>query len=180
MSDASGEKRTFSRVQTRFKTYIRVVDEEHPLPRYNKQGGEVKQADQQGLRKANLPDALVDFLVGIDEKLDSLLSMRNQEMLSEDFPHEAEVHEISGAGIVFETEGVHFDEGQMLEVVMILNQFPLRMAGAVGTVERCEDCGDDAKRHVLHFSKIRDADLEAVVQFVFSEQRDQIRERKWN
>jgi c-di-GMP-binding flagellar brake protein YcgR len=66
-----------------------------------------------------------------------------------------------------------------LEVVLMLSQFPLRMAGAIGRVIRAEP--DQGRTlYALDFTRIRERDLETIVQFVFQSQRDELREKKWS
>jgi c-di-GMP-binding flagellar brake protein YcgR len=105
-----------------------------------------------------------------------ILSLLRQDSLQEDFPIRAEVVEISGAGLKFVSKE-RFDEEQALELAIILSQFPLRVVGAVGYVLRLESVRN-IPIYVVTFTNIRDLDRENIVQFVFQEQREQIRERK--
>jgi len=96
--------------------------------------------------------------------------------LQEDFPIRAEVIEISGAGLKFVSKE-KFEQEQALEMAIILSQFPLRIAGVVGVILRVEHLRN-LPVYVVKFTNIREHDRESIVQFVFQEQREQIRERK--
>ena len=135
--------------------------------------------DLEALKQANVPNALAEFLGAINDKLDMIISMFSQENLLEDFPVEAEVVEISGAGMRF-MSSTDIEPEQHVEIVMMLSRMPLRMAGAIGRITRVEETASDETLYGLDFTTIRDADLETVVQFVFQEQRARIREQKWN
>ena len=61
----------------------------------------------------------------------------------------------------------------------MLSRFPLRMAGAMGRILRLEE-QDGLLVHALDFTRIRERDLENIVQFVFQSQRDDLRGKKWD
>ncbi len=175
----SDEKRSFSRVGTNFKAYIRPVKDATSLPSFTGcPGCYASSPDLEALKQANVPNALAEFLGAINDKLDMIISMFSQENLLEDFPVEAEVVEISGAGMRF-MSSTDIEPEQHVEIVMMLSRMPLRMAGAIGRITRVEETASDETLYGLDFTTIRDADLETVVQFVFQEQRARIREQKW-
>lgn len=132
---------------------------------------------------SSLSDAVIDHLNHLDAKLDTILSLLSRDLIRDDFPLTAQVSEISGAGVKLVTDH-GFSAGQPVEVVLVLSRMPLRLAGATGMTVRQE-----APEHVEHpglsqwvvdFARIREPDLEAIVQFVFSEQRQHIREKRWS
>jgi c-di-GMP-binding flagellar brake protein YcgR len=114
----------------------------------------------------------MEMLSGINHKLDLILSTISQDMLVKDFPLRLEITEISGAGVLFSTNE-NIEIGDHLEMVLILSQFPLRLASVCGTVQRQENL-----LFAFNFIQIRENDRETIVQFVFQEQREQIRESK--
>lgn len=173
----SKEQRTFSRVETHIKAHARPVSSPEAMPTFNDCQACAAGFDHERLKKSNLPDAMVEFLISLDNKLDMLISLGSSERLSSDYPLRLDVVEISGAGLIFVSED-SFAEGDLLELVLVLNAFPLRFSGAVGRVVRVDERSDPT-RYVLDFTKIREQDLESVIQFVFSEQRSMIREKKW-
>ncbi len=62
----------------------------------------------------------------------------------------------------------------IMEIVAEIEQIPLRLAGAKGRVK----AGKKDNYWVMKFEKIREHDLESIIQFVFSEQREIIRTKK--
>ena len=115
----------------------------------------------------------------INAKLDMLLSMQSRDDLSADFPIPLRIVEISGAGIRFETPEELLLESPV-EAVIVLSRFPLRMAGAVGRIIRMDPLADGTTEYALDFTRIRERDLESIVQFVFQSQRDDLRGKKWD
>jgi len=105
------------------------------------------------------------------------VSFVSQDRLQNDFQETVEVVELSGGGLKFSSEK-KFKPGDALEIVLVLSQIPLRLAAAVGKIERSEIMN---KRPVwvLEFTNVRESDLEAVVAFVFKEEREKIRGQKW-
>ncbi|WP_027368126.1 PilZ domain-containing protein [Desulfocurvibacter africanus] len=132
----------------------------------------------QKLAEARLPEPLLEFLLSLDTKLDTLLSLASRQTMEQDFPTEIQVVEISAAGLSF-VSLEQFSPGQRVEVVLTLSQAPLRMASALGEVVRVKVEGGE-RRQVLEFTSVRDRDRESIVQFVFQEERSQIRQAKWS
>ena len=54
------------------------------------------------------------------------------------------------------------------------------MAGAIGRILRQDDDQDGRAVYALDFTRIRERDLESIVQFVFQSQRDDLRGKKWD
>lgn len=173
----ANEKREFLRIPTRIKGHARHLESDAEMPLYREapsSGPGVFGADS----KEGLSDSLFALLSTINAKLDMLISVQSRESLENDFPIALDVIEISGAGLRFLSND-DIAQGANVEVVLILNQFPLRLAGAIGKIIRQ---GDEHGRKVyaLDFTKIRERDLENIVQFVFQSQRDEIRGKKWS
>ena len=167
------EKRAFIRIPTKIRGYARVVEgDEIPFfhGSYPTSGSGAKPE-----KPKNVPDGLWDMLMDLDSKMDMLVSQVSQNRIREDFPYALVVTELSGAGIQFKSQ-TRFKLKHRLEVTLVLSEFPLRMAGGIGKIIRVEENGEFA----LEFTKIRDRDTEAIVQFVFQEQREQIRGEKWS
>lgn len=171
----SEDQRTFSRVETRLRAMARRTASADSLGLFRTSGRRDSGLASR-LSSSTLPKELVEFLLEIDVKLDQLLACGRQDALRQDFPLDLEIHDISGAGIRF-LSAEEFTPGEALEVIVILNHFPLRMAGAVG---RVKDKDREGGLWGFEFTGIREADLEAIVQFVFQEQREIIRHRKWS
>jgi len=168
------EKRTFMRVSTRIAGYARRVASPETRPaRYDSlspQSG----SPTENLKGAKVPDALIEYLEHINHKLDMILTAMGQKNLIKEFPIRIEVVELSGAGLQF-TSTQTLSQGDNLEVVMEISKVPLRLAGGIGQIQRVET-EHDRPVYVMDFTQIRDEDREAIVGFVFQEQRSQIRE----
>jgi hypothetical protein len=169
-----GEHRSFSRVSTRLIAMARRLDNPGSPPLF--QGCPPPPTLSVGKIGGALPQALIDFLTAMDAKLDMLLSLESKKQLRKDFPITLEITEISAAGVTFQSESV-FEEDDYLELVVHLSNMPFLMAGAVARVVRSSH-EDNRWLCAAEFTDIRDTDTEAIVQYVFQEQRQQLR-KKW-
>ncbi|MCM0754460.1 PilZ domain-containing protein [Desulfovibrio aminophilus] len=168
------EQRAYSRVAAQLRAHGRRCDSPDGPPLFRTATRRDGSTLAARLSTTSMPEGLVDFLVEMDTKLDQILAGQRQDLIRQDFPLELDVREISGAGVRFRSEEPLAD-GQILEVVIVLTQFPLRLASAIGRVRGIED-----GLHRFEFTHIREHDLESIVQFVFQEQREEIRNRKWS
>lgn len=172
------EKREFMRIPTRLRGYLRLLSAPDELPIFREApplGGGACPSEN---HDPGMSDGLYSMLCTINAKLDMLLSLYNRELIETDFPVPMEIVEISGAGVRFTTPTpVAVD--QHVEAVLVLSRFPLRMAGAVGRVLRQEN-QEGQPTYALDFTRIRERDLEHIVQFVFQSQRDDLRGNKWD
>jgi hypothetical protein len=107
-----------------------------------------------------------------------VVSLLSQQRLEEDFQDAVEVLDIGVQGLEFVARR-SFAVGDVLEFALVLNQYPLRLAAAVGRVDAVAD-SPAGPRHAVTVTRIREADFEAVVQFVINEERQQIREARWS
>jgi hypothetical protein len=173
------EKRTYLRIPTRIGGHGRLLGDPSEQPIF-------RDAPLAGLagpgafdaRDAAIPESLYTLLSSLNAKLDILIGMLGRDQMTADFPITLSIVEISGAGLRFTaSEPLALDAD--MEVVIMLSQFPLRMSGAMGKVIRIDDC-DGKPVYALDFTRIRERDLETIVQFVFQSQRDDIRGKKWD
>jgi len=171
------ENRNYSRVNVLLRGHARFIQSAEAPPLF-RGGFTLPESHSPSDAKSGtpLPDALVTFLEGIDTKLNMILTSISQDKLLADFSIRLSITELSGAGIRF-TSDTDLNIGQHLEIVMIFSQFPLRMVGILGTIQR-KDIVDNAPCYAFCFSQVREMDREAIVQFVFQEQRERIREQK--
>lgn len=174
----SNENRSFSRINTRLRAYMRkLATPDSALPLFHSGQHTAPHPTGKQLREANVPVLLQQYLETLNEKLDTLINLATRDLLREDFPLKTEVAQLSGAGLKCTPPDQQLlEKGNTLEVVIFLSQSPLNMASAICTVLRKED--DSEPLLVLEFTKIRESERESIVQFVFSEQREQIRESK--
>ncbi|MGL1862486.1 MAG: PilZ domain-containing protein [Pseudodesulfovibrio sp.] len=170
----SEEKRTFSRVPIRLKGHARIMQAiESPQIFTGDIVGDSTCRDNL-FRNSKLPEDLTNFLTEMDRKLDRVLGLLSKETLQNDFPIDIEVLELSAAGVKFRSK-TKIETNESLEIVLILSQVPLRMAGSKGRIHGIED---DTKLYRFEFVDTRGSDMEAIVQFVFQQQREQIRNSK--
>lgn len=172
------EQRSFMRIPTRLHGHLRVLPGPEDIPLYREtppMGAGFCTGDP---RDAGMNESLYALLHSIDAKLDMLLSLHNRNEIEADFPVPMNIVDISGAGVRFSSpQELAID--QYVEAVIILYRFPLRMAGAVGRIARREP-QDGVDIYALDFTRIRERDLESIVQFVFQSQRDDLRGNKWD
>ena len=172
------EQRTFLRIPTKLHARFRLVSSESEPQLFREAPIVSSSVTAMELKSAGMSEALINALMGLDRKLDMLIGLHASANLEDDFPHAFEVVEISGAGI----KGVSsrsLPVGQLAEVVITLTQLPVRMAAAIGRVLREEVTEDGRFAWALDYTKMRDRDLESIVQFVFQTQRDEMRGKKW-
>jgi len=135
--------------------------------------GEISSRDDV-FRNSKLPDDLTAFLSEMDRKLDRVLGLLSQDHLRTDFSIDIEVMELSAAGVKFRSKE-EFQTDTPLEIVLVLSQVPLRMAGSKGRILGKEE---DTELYRFEFMDTRGSNMEAIVQFVFQQQREQIRDSK--
>ncbi|MGE4292734.1 MAG: PilZ domain-containing protein [Desulfovibrio sp.] len=163
----------FSSVSVRLRAYARRADDPSAPALFRWINSPTETSSEAELVEAQVSPPLARFLLALDRKLDQLAAMHSGASVREEYPLRLEVLEISGSGLAFRTEE-HFDEGEILEVVLVLSDAPPRMVAATG---RVAGSGPD-RLHRLDFTTIRENDLETVVRFVFQEEREQIRRGK--
>lgn len=170
----SDEKRTFSRVPVRLKGHARIMQSIDSPPIFTGDAVVNTGRCDDLFRNSKLPEELTIFLKEMDRKLDSILGMLSKETLHTDFPVDIEVMELSAAGVKFRSK-TPFETYETLEIVLTLSQVPLRMAGSKGRILGLEE---ETGLYRFEFVDTRGSDMEAMVQFVFQQQREQIRNSK--
>lgn len=165
-------ERTFARIGTALKGYLRILPAGSFTPLFNSSpanaGPQLSETAQEAM-----PDGLLQYLRSMNEKLNAILSLMTQQSLQEDFPVGILVHDISGAGLRFSASR-EFKLGQAVEVVLALE--PQALAGATGVLIREEEHLGH-KVWALEFKEMRESEREKIVQFVVARQREQLRER---
>ncbi|CCH47627.1 PilZ domain-containing protein [Pseudodesulfovibrio piezophilus] len=170
----SEEKRTFSRVPVRLKGYARVMQDLSSPQKFTGDAVGEESPYDEVFRNSKLPEELTHFFAQMDQKLDRILGLLSSDTLQNDFPLEVEILELSAAGVKFRTIDT-IDPEDALEIVLFLSQIPMRMVSSKGRILGIED---DTKLYRFEFVETRGSDMEAIVQFVFQQQREQIRNSK--
>lgn len=162
--------------ETRIKAHVRPVNSPDALPRRYATPDPAGNGAAPDLSGTTLHPGIVAFFQAMSDKLDMLVSYVSQNQLDSEYAP-AEILEIGAKGLALAAAG-DYPEGQCLEVVAVISQFPLRLVTAVGVV-----AGQGARQgepvRLVTFTRIREEDLEQIVQFVFKEERARIRHDKW-
>ncbi len=175
------EKRTYSRIATNIQAWLRPLPTPDAPPSFHDASHILRNELPKGLAESRLPEGLIQFLLDIDLKLQTILGLLGREQLLADFPIKGTVTEISGAGVRLHCDGDAIPLGTPMEIVIALSQLPLRLAGAVGKAVRTDtDASSPYTVYGFEFTRIREDELDAVVGFVLQEERRRIRERKWD
>ena len=161
----------YASVKTRIKGHGRIAASLDSQPVYRGFTG-MKKHPAEDLDDSKVPEWLRVYVTELDRKLDQLLGMQSKKDLTQDFPLDLEIINISGNGMTFRSTSV--TAPCIMEIVAEIEQIPLRLAGAKGRVK----AGKKDNYWVMKFEKIREHDLESIIQFVFSEQREIIRTEK--
>jgi hypothetical protein len=144
------------------------------------------------------PEALLDFLLEMDRKLDAILGCLHRESLREIFPGEGWITALSATRLTLETTSP-LNGGDRLELALLLEEFPPRMAVVAATVEAetaknppgpgagpgAEETSTEAERTAaglrtfrLAYACAREEDQETLIRFIFQEERRLLRRRK--
>lgn len=179
------DRRQYARVPVQMTAWCRKVEHPDVMPRLQEQwaaAGPTNNAAEV-LEKARLPEGISLFLQHMDAKMDALLGFVLAEKLDKEFPYTVRVVELSGSGVRVESDQP-FQIGDTLELALMLHHAPVRVAGAMALVVRGPGVSTSESQDnelnsqwALDFIRIREHDLEAVVQFVFHEERLRLRER---
>ncbi|WP_027192904.1 PilZ domain-containing protein [Megalodesulfovibrio gigas] len=182
--DAGGafqERRQFARTPVQMTAWCRLLEHAEAPLRLQEAwavGGPERTA-LEVLEKVRLPEGMAAFLLHLDAKLDAMLGFLLAEKLAKEFPYTMRVVELSGNGIRTQTMAP-LQPGALLEVALLLHHAPVRVAGAVARVLRADTeppPSGEAPAFALEFAHIREPDFEAIMQFVFHEERKRLRER---
>ena len=166
----------FSAVDARVRGKFRIMPSPDDLPKISL-GGEQKPVGYDELSQSKLPEAVINFLIGMSDQLNYIAALLEKNSLDEEFPHTLEGCRISGSGFAFYA-AQPLEIGAYLEILLTLNSLPLKMAGVIGKVVKKENTPQGDK-YSLQFTRISETNLDAIVHFVFQEQRKSIREHHW-
>jgi hypothetical protein len=175
--DVSGiDKRSYSRVPVYFHgLYRRLSTQDEPQICPRQFSSEDSTLSAQLASNPKLPATLVRFMINLDAKLDSILSLLQKDNFSEFFPNKLMVTEMSASGVLVQGE---LQIGEYVELIMFLGQYPPRIASGIGRVLRPANAKENSQIFAIQFTKLRDSDREEMVRFVFKEERERIRSQK--
>ncbi len=131
--------------------------------------------------KAGRTDPVLRLLTEMDRKLDAILGHLQRDDLRHDFPHDAMVVRLGGDALHLECREPLLP-GDHLELVLLLDEFPLNMASCIAEVERklpnTPVSGNDKTPFALSYIHLREGDRENIIRHVFQEERKRIRRLK--
>ena len=136
---------------------------------------------EEALMHSRQNDAMMRFLVEMDRKLDAIMGLLQRESLHVDFPDEGRVVHLGGSGLVFECRRP-LRQGEHMELLLLLEELPLRLLSVIAHVESplpdAPLTGAPNKAYAMTYTCMQEEDREAIIRFVFSENRKIIRQRK--
>ena len=126
-------------------------------------------------------DGLARFLIEMDRKLDAILTLLQRETIIEEFPHEAIILELSGAGLALESR-MNLNKGDCMELLLLPDDYQQRPISVMAEVpgERPEKTTADSAPTVyaVRYTSLGEEDRELIIQFAFQEERKLTRKRK--
>lgn len=165
-------------VPTLFKARFRRVDK-NALPRWCGVGGDYSfKKDAMALARQ---DTTMRFLLEMDRKLDTILSLLQTASLEEDFPHKGYVLELGASRLVLECRE-KLEPGEHMELLLMLGGYPMRMLSVMGTADaetaapRLVD--KSSRTYAVSYECLSEEDRDGVIAFIFQEDRKRIRRRK--
>ena len=127
------------------------------------------------------PELLIRFLAEMDRKLDAILGLLQSESLVHEFPDEGHIVELSSHALALECS-VDLAPGSYIELLIQLEEYPIRIVPTLSRVERHRPVvmlsGIHGYAYDISYASIAEEDREAVIRFVFSEERKRIRQHK--
>lgn len=126
---------------------------------------------------SSLPEAVSEFLLQLDAKVDALLAAVQSSSIEKDFPHSMEILSISAAGLAF-TTGMPLVSGDWLEVIVNFRQTGILTAAGVGKVTARNVNKDGAPVFSFAFTRIAEEEREKIIRYVFREERKLLRKSR--
>ena len=127
------------------------------------------------------PELLIRFLAEMDRKLDAVLTVLQSESLSREFPEEGHIVELSGQRLVLECKA-KLAVGSYIELLIQLEEYPIRIVSTLSRVERSRPVAVLPEMHSraydITYVCIGEEDRDALIRFVFREERKRIRQSK--
>lgn len=128
-----------------------------------------------------ISDPVLNFLMRLDRKLDTIISFFQKEGLERDFPYKARVTHISPLAFTMEcTEPLA--PGDHVEAILFLEEIPMNIVSCVAVVEKkLPDkavSGPGYSAFTFTVVSAREEEREAIIRHVFQVERKLIREQK--
>lgn len=166
------EKREFASISLYLKGRMRLLESKEEPSRFSGFGLTDSSVDAEELKNSHLPEPMIAFLLNMNSKLDAVLSHLKQDEFQADFPLPIEITSLSGAELTIKNSH-SLSEGDDVELLVFLSDFPLAVSGATGNVVHA-----NAHSATICFDRISAEDREKIVHHVFVEERRQIRTQR--
>lgn len=169
-------ERHFARIDTALKGYLRIIPDGRLIPLFSCNRMSKPPLSLTDITQTDFPEALLQFLGAMDEKLNSILGLLNRQALHEDFTIPILIHNLSGAGLCF-TSKEEFAVNTAVEAIIALDSHSQVIAGTIGYITRRNELNGQVL-WAMKFQDIRESEREKIIQYVVAQQRELIREQK--
>lgn len=173
----NAKKTDFASIDVYIKGMMRLLDSPSEMPIFNGYMDD-DQNFSELIAKSKLPEEILVFMKNMSSKLDHIIGVLEQNKMETNFPIDIEVCNISASELLFKSKE-EFAPNSFVEVVLPLAQMPLSIVGGVGKIKNMVH-PKFGKVWKFSFTRIREQDLEAIVHFVFQQERKRIREIRWD
>lgn len=167
---------TYKSVEAYAKGRFRLISDTDDIFVFSGFNPSETSGDESPSAAAGMSESVFRFLQRLENKIDHLIGLAQAEKLAADFPFELQAFQVGGNGLLFRTNAP-LAPGNKLEIVLFLSSVPLRIAGGIGNVEASVP-SPHGPLWKFSFTRLREADLDSIMRFVFQEERQKIREQK--
>jgi hypothetical protein len=126
-------------------------------------------------------DVTLRLLLEMDRKLDRILNHMQRESVAADFPFEGRIRELSHTGMIMESADAP-SPGQSMELLLMPDLYPQRFISVMAQVTPAAPDiprADPANTvRALYYTCFSEEDREAIIAFIFQEDRKRIRQTK--
>ncbi len=170
------DRRQYLRVRTNLRALVKKVSKDTKTPSIRISSNELFRSDFD-YKDMGIPEGLCLFLQYLDRKIDQILSLIGNALIEKGFEFSTDIVELGGGGLKCIIDKHSFQSGDKVELVLYLSHIPLYLISVLGKIVRIEKhMGKDLA--VIEFEYVKERDQDAIVRFIFQEQRDQIRAKK--
>lgn len=169
------EAKGYVKVKVNLSGRLRLLNRADEAPMLHSSVEHCGSSHEDFLRNSGLSEAVAQFLVNMDNKLNAVLSVLRKDEVNKRLPHAINIFEISGGGMSFSCEH-DLADGAYIEAMIFLEEFPPRPVSSIGKISGVK-LTEHGKVYLLDFTNIADSDQDNIVQYVFQVERRMLRER---
>lgn len=164
----------FKQIDCFLRGRFRLLEDPAEQPLAPRTAWNVTRVHEEFSANTPFPGAVTDFLLRMDAKLDAILNAINGPALEEDFPHIMEIQSIGANSLTF-TSPLPLAREDCLEFLLTLDQIWAAKASGIGKIVSREVQPESLPLLVLEFYRIDEEDREKIIQYIFTEERRQLR-----